>query len=131
MSTGSPARPVTACRPPKPPPTMTTRWRPSERAASTKLAPARQREREALRSAIKHGPPAAGAGRVDVGRGVVDEQDRLRRRHAHARLRCGEEHAVWLAHAQRRGIDDLVEVRAKAGLLAQIGDAMVFLVGGG
>src|SRR6266849_9381719 len=128
MSTGSPARPVTACRPPKPPPTMTTRWRPSERAASTKLAPARQREREALRSAIKHGPPAAGAGRVDIGRGIVDEQDRLRRRHAHARLGAGEEHAVRLAHAQRRRVDDLVEMRVEPRRLAQIGDAMMLLV---
>ena len=95
------------------------------------LAPALEHPREAVGAAIEHGPPAAGTGRVDVGRRVVDEQDRLRHRYAHARLGGGEEHAIGFAHAQRRRIDDLVEMRAEARLVAQIGDAMVFLVGGG
>src|SRR5205823_3748732 len=56
---------------------------------------------------------------------------RLRRGHAHARLGVGEEHAVGLADAERRRIDDLVEMRAEPQRVAQVGDTMVLLVGGG
>src|SRR6478752_941671 len=92
-------------------------------------APACQRALEAVAAAVEHRPPAGHARAVDICRGVVDEQDRLRRRDAHARLGCGEEHALRLAHAERRRIDDLVEMRAEASVVAQPGRAMMLLVG--
>ena len=55
--------------------------------------------------------------------------DRLRDRHAHARLGVCEEHAVGFADAERRRVDDLVEVRAQPRRVSQVGDATVLLVG--
>ena len=87
-----------------------------------KLPPTRQRPGEAFGPAIEHGAPAGHPGAIDIGRRIVDEQDRLRHRDAHARLGVGEEHPVGLAHAERRRIDDVVEMRAEPGMLLQPGD---------
>src|SRR5471032_1176417 len=85
--------------------------------------------RQALGPTIKHRAPAAHPRAIDIFGLVVDEQDRLRHRHPHARLGVGEEDALRFANSERRRIDDLVEMRAEARLVAQPGRAMMLLIG--
>src|SRR5471032_1497143 len=85
--------------------------------------------RQALGSTIEHRAPAAHPRAIDIFGLVVDEQDRLGHRHAHARLGVCEEDTLRLAHAQRSRIDDLVEMRAEARMVAQPGRAMMLLIG--